>query len=175
MDAFWGALIGFGVMLSFGILVFFEGFTKHRVAIGIAYAALSIAGLALCVISSIVLDELDSRGEFNVTKIEETTPLVSVYSDQYISGGGSATRFVITTNDVYRYYYEMDGGIRQGTVSAGETTIYYTDEEPRLVKVSKHTEVHYKRWFLYADNGWWDIYYELYVPEGSVATQFEFN
>ncbi len=174
MNAFWGALIGLGVMLLFGFLGFCAWSVKCRIGVGIT-ATLSIAGLTLCVISGIVLDELDSRGEFNVTKIEETTPLVSVYSDQYISGGGGAARFVITTNDVYRYYYEIDGGIRQGAVSAGETTIYYANEEPRLVKVSKHTEVYYERWFLYADNGWWSTYYELYVPEGSVATQFKFD
>ena len=69
MNAFWGALIGLGVMLLFGFLWFYEWFMKNRIGIAIACVTLSAAGATLCAISGIVLEELDSHGEFNVTKI----------------------------------------------------------------------------------------------------------
>ena len=83
--------------------------------------------------------------------------------------------FVIATNDIYRYYYETDDGIRQGTVPASNTIIYYTDEAPYLAIVTEKYHYYGERWFVYSESWTESMHYELHVPEGSVAVQFEFD
>lgn len=92
--------------------------------------------------------------------------------------GGIIVKGKISEESVYRYYYELeDGGIKQGSIPADSTTIYYikSGEEPYFEKII--TTTYYtdgskdptKRVLEHSETT-----YKLYVPRGSIAN-FEFN
>lgn len=85
----------------------------------------------------------------------------------------------VSEKSVYKYYYQVeDGGIKQGTIPADSTTIYFvkSGEEAYLERIVT-TE-----YFLNNNNTPATRLYEsskttykLYVPEGSITNVYEFN
>ena len=179
IDAWLAGCLGLIIALLGALLAArcFDRYECHEMPAWHGFVGL-VVGIAGAVILILSICVMFGKGEekTNVTITQVATPLVSVYSDQYIAGSGNSLDFVIVTNDVYRYYYEVDGGIRQGTVPADNTTIYYTDDAPYLAEVHKTVETHRELWIIKSSDWRWQyVYYELYVPEGSVATQFKFD
>lgn len=90
----------------------------------------------------------------------------------YVSGS-------VSEKPVYRYYYQLDdGGIKLGTVDANSTTIYFIgdDETPRLgTVVSTYYKINHNKEPAVKEETRTETRYELYVPEGSVISIYEFD
>lgn len=90
------------------------------------------------------------------------------------------TTFAISEDGVYKYYWQDEnGGIRRDSVDSDCTTIYYTKsgEQPHLDKITHviHTfGTRNKRQYenIGYDN---DVWYELYIPEGSIADSYSLD
>ena len=115
-----------------------------------------------------------------------TVPIVGflVFNDGYqleseITNKLFKTTFAISNNGVYRYYYrDKNGGIKQSYVDADNTTIYFTkgSEAPYLdCLISYEYKVHFRNKEAYEVKNNEKIWYELYVPEGSIAEAYEFD
>lgn len=90
----------------------------------------------------------------------------------YVSGS-------VSEKPVYRYYYQLDdGGIKLGTVDANSTTIYFIgdDEMPHLdTVVSTYYMINHNKKPAVKEKTRTETRYELYVPEGSVISVYEFD
>lgn len=85
----------------------------------------------------------------------------------------------VSEKSVYQYYYHLeDGGIKQGTIPADKTTIYFIkpEEKPHLDTIVTTT------YFLNYNNNpptrceeTNETTYKLYVPEGSVVNEYKFD
>lgn len=102
-----------------------------------------------------------------------------------MSGGGSViiwhVQGSVSEKSVYKYYYPLDdGGIKQGTIPAEDTIIYFIKEEERPhieTTVTTTYDLNYNnkpatRW---EGTERTKITYKLYVPEGSVTNEYEFD
>ena len=102
-----------------------------------------------------------------------------------VSGGGFLIYSVngsVSTDNVYNYYYQQeDGGFKLANIPADKSTIYYLPEGETKGYINKITTTTY-----YYDNNNYpavktdEVYeqsckYEIYVPEGSIGTYYEFN
>lgn len=96
-----------------------------------------------------------------------------------ISGGIFYVQGSVSEKSVYKYYYQLeDGGVKQGTISAESTTIYFVEPgEDAYLETIVTTEYYLNnnntpatRW---NENS--TTTYKLYVPEGSITNVYEFN
>lgn len=123
---------------------------------------------------------------------EETTTridIVNVNDSKEVTGSVSGGGFLIysvngnvSTDNVYCYYYQQeDGGFKLASIRADDSTIYYLPEGETKGYINKITTTTY-----YYDNNNYpavktdEVYeqsckYEIYVPEGSIETYYEFN
>ena len=123
---------------------------------------------------------------------EETTTridIVNVNDSKEVTGSVSGGGFLIysvngnvSTDNVYCYYYQQeDGGFKLASIRADDSTIYYLPEGETKGYINKITTTTY-----YYDNNNYpavktdEVYeqsckYEIYVPEGSIGTYYEFN
>lgn len=116
-------------------------------------------------------------------EIVSSTKLVAVNDGYQLEGKITnklfKTTFAISNNGVYRYYYrDKNGGIKQSYVDADNTTIYFTkgSEAPYLdCLISYEYKVHFRNKEAYEVKNNEKIWYELYVPEGSIAEAYEFD
>lgn len=85
----------------------------------------------------------------------------------------------VSGESVYKYYYQLeDGGIKQGTIPADSTTIYFIKPgEEAYLEIIVTTEYYLDynntpvtRCFFSPETT-----YKLYVPEGSVTNVYEFD
>ena len=96
-----------------------------------------------------------------------------------ISGSILYVHGSVSEESVYKYYYQLeDGGIKQGTIPADSTTIYFveTGEEAFL-----ETVITTEYWINNNNSPATrcletsETTYKLYVPEGSVINAYEFD
>lgn len=129
-----------------------------------------ITGFAFVVMFLLICYTYDAETTSETT----TTDLVSVSSSSSTSGNihGSAIYIYgsISTEPSFTYYYETeDNGYKSASIPADVTTIYYIEEGETpylLMSYIKHVK-----------SGEIDestITYELYVPEGSIESTFDF-
>lgn len=85
----------------------------------------------------------------------------------------------VSEESVYKYYYQLeDGGIKQGTIPADSTTIYFVKagEEAYLetiVTTEYYMNNNHSPATRYGETS--ETTYKLYVPEGSVTNVYEFD
>lgn len=96
-----------------------------------------------------------------------------------ISGGIFYVRGSVSEKSVYKYYYQLeDGGIKQGTIPAESTTIYFVKSgEDAYLETIVITEYSLNKNNTPATR-WHEsskATYKLYVPEGSITNVYEFN
>ena len=184
-------MVGVLVGLTFAILaaVFFVAITdydkkKHKIAKGVfatVCGATLLLSVTLFVITVMATDEVQT-GKNN---------LVAIQSDSRIEGSatGALTFLVadIGEEDVYTFYYETsDGGYKKGTINSSNVTIHETDkEEPSIIEYKKgikgiplssilnfkdetKSEVDYTK--DYGEE--YDVWYEIFVPEGTIVRNF---
>lgn len=85
-----------------------------------------------------------------------------------INGRRRYVRGYIGEETVYHYYYKCaDGGFKLQKASEKNTTIYFTDGEPRA------------EWYSQTRSFWWHsetkYFCKIYIPEGSMTTEFEID
>lgn len=99
----------------------------------------------------------------------ETTEIVALKDSMTVKGGYYV--FGGYTNSDLQYYYaeKNNGGYHVSHVSARNTVIMYTDENPRL---EHYKAEKFKNKFAYVFGFPMDERYILYVPEGSLTTDF---
>lgn len=68
----------------------------------------------------------------------------------------------------YVYAYEEQNGIRTGEIRADYATILYTKEEPKIVKQSGTFNQWYHWMYAFPTKN----HYLIYVPEGTIQSQF---
>lgn len=131
-------------------------------------------------------------GYFYIGKLEKTNdPDVAITTCNVLcakdgtmtSGSFSGTIIYVhgssSEKSVYKYYYQQeDGGIKLGSISVDDTTLYFLEdgEEPRIETIS--TTWYYMN---YNNNPatrcleTTNITYKLYIPEGSITNVYEFD
>lgn len=135
---------------------------------------------------SIVFDiSIPGPSEETTTRID----IVNVNDSKEVTGSVSGGGFLIysvngsvSTDNVYCYYYQQeDGGFKLASIPADDSTIYYLPEGDTKGYINKITTTTY-----YYDNNNYpavktdEVYeqsckYEIYVPEGSIGTYYEFD
>lgn len=71
----------------------------------------------------------------------------------------------------YVYAYEEQNGIRTGEIRADYATILYTKEEPKIVKQSGT----FNQWYHWIYAFPTKNHYLIYVPEGTIKSQFNID
>ena len=82
-----------------------------------------------------------------------------------IHGGRHYIRGYIGETTTYHYYYQQrDGGMKLQKASEDNTTIYFTNGNPRA------------EWYRQTKSFWWKsetrYFCRIYIPEGSMTTEF---
>lgn len=85
-----------------------------------------------------------------------------------IRGGRHYVRGYIGESTTYHYYYQLsDGGMKLQKVSDKNTTIYFTEDEPRV------------EWYRQTRTFWWKsetrYFCKIYIPEGSMTTEISID
>lgn len=136
---------------------------------------------------SIVFDiSIPGPSEETTTRID----IVNVNDSKEVTGSVSGGGFLIysvngsvSTDNVYCYYYQQeDGGFKLASIPADDSTIYYLPEGETKGYINKITTT---TTYYYDNNNYPavktdEVYeqsckYEIYVPEGSIGTYYEFN
>lgn len=112
-----------------------------------------------------------------------TCTVICAKDNSSIAGSISGSIFYVqgsvSEKSVYKYYYQLeDGGIKQDTIPAESTTIYFVKSgEDAYLETIVTTEYYLNnnntpatRW-----NESSKTTYKLYVPEGSITNMYEFN
>lgn len=85
----------------------------------------------------------------------------------------------VSEKSVYKYYYELeDGGIKQGTIPADVTTIYFIESGEKSHLDTIVTTTYYMNYNNNPPtrcNETCETTYKLYVPEGSVVNEYKFD
>ena len=99
-----------------------------------------------------------------------THTIVNLADNNEIEGRirGRYVRGYIGETTTYHYYYKQyDGGLKLQKAGEKNTTIYYTDTEPRA------------EWYRQTRRFWGQeetkYYCKIYIPEGSMTTEFEID
>lgn len=143
-------------------------------------------GIVITVIAFIVtgIMYLNNFEKCEVPDVSTTSSTVICAKDNSsvtgsISGSILYVHGSVSKKSVYKYYYQLeDGGIKQGTIPADSTTIYFVKagEEAYL-----ETVVTTEYWMNNNNTPATrcletsETTYKLYVPEGSVTNVYEFN
>lgn len=81
----------------------------------------------------------------------------------------------INSEPVYTYYYEIDGGVKQGNIEADITTIVQDSNHPPQIIQHSVTETHCGEvdiWGYDSCGSAWNESYTVYIPEDSVVQSF---
>jgi hypothetical protein len=73
----------------------------------------------------------------------------------------------------YRFYYEKGKGFNYNKIEANSVKNIYYDDDPRIIKY-RITKKPKGLWSLMTF-GFYDYYYLIYVPEGSIKRQFNLD
>lgn len=102
--------------------------------------------------------------EYNAEYISKVADIVSISRDSEVSGHFTLGCGYIKETQYYFYYYPTDKGIKLGKVDADASYIVETDEyTPSIYKVKEYGTFNE------------DIYYNVYVPFGTVVTTYTLN
>lgn len=145
-----------------------------------------LIGIVVTIIAFIVtgIMYLNNIEKCEVPDVVTTSSTVICAKDNFSVTGSFSRKILyvhgsVSEESVYTYYYQSkDGGIKQGTIPADSTTIYFvkTGEKAYL-----ETVVTTEYWLnnnnspatRYPETS--ETTYKLYVPEGSVTNVYEFN
>ena len=119
-------------------------------------------------------------------EVVETIEIKSVEDSTVVNGSVSGGGFLvwhhvsgsINETPVYRYYYQLpDGGMKIGEIPANSTTIYYIEDgkEPCIEVVKSKSCGGYNPKTGDHRLQYTNTTYKLYVPEGSVLEDFQFD
>lgn len=133
--------------------------------------------------SAIVTSNSERQTKEETLQVTESKTLIAVNDSLQKEGkAGSViffTVFAISEKDIYRYYWQDEGGgIRSGSVESKDTVIYYTKEgeAPHLDKMEyavRTTGVRNNKQrekTIYIDAG-----FELHIPEGSITEAYSLD
>lgn len=178
-----------GMKLAFYATVWLAAFLISNEA-GCGSDLVSGASLVLAIIGAVCFIVFFCVGIFHKndsTRVENEVvsdvELVAASDAYQVSGRGAGGflyhSMVISSDGVYRYYYRHENGaIQQGSVDAKDTYIYYTEdgETPHLEKHQSYALVqrHINRQVVAEPTGV-TVWYDLYIPEGSILTDFAFD
>lgn len=101
------------------------------------------------------------------TIIVEDHELIALRDNFNAEGRGFIFSSYIDEDLYYVYLYEGPRGITSGKVNAENTYIKYLENEDETPYILKHQEQH-KNHFLNHLWVWGEIYYTIYLPQGSV-------
>lgn len=143
-------------------------------------------GIVITVIAFIVTGYIYYHNieECEIPEVSTTTcNILCAKDNSTIIGNISGSIFYIQGNvsekSVYKYYYQIeDGGIKQGTIPANSTTIYFIKpSEAAYLETVVTTEYYINNNYTPAtrDIKSSNTSYKLYVPEGSITNVYEFD
>lgn len=129
------------------------------------------ASLVVVILMSLFANECIARE--NITyEIESTNSIVALKDNQNISG----SFFIFggyEDEDLYYYYAEeTDIGIRTNKVLAKDAYIIYDNNNPRIEEIEA---VKFKHWWNYIYAFPLDNYTKLYVPDGTVTSDYNID
>lgn len=155
---------------------------KEELDISVPFTISIVVTIIAFIITGIMY--LNNIEECEVPDVSTTSRTVICAKDNSsitgsISGSILYIHGSVSEESVYQYYYQLeDGGIKQGTIPAESTTIYFveTGEEPHLdtvvtTKYCKNNNNSPATRCLETS----ETTYKLYVPEGSVMNVYEFD
>ena len=103
--------------------------------------------------------------------------IVSLSDNYQISGNTGFFRMTIEEEMYYAYYYKVNdnGEYKFGKILAENSAIFAIDEENSFPKVEIYKTTNYFGWFgeLIATGNKYSYFYKIYVPEGTILTDFE--
>ena len=165
------AIVVLGTIVAFVLmLVFF--FKEREFLFGIIMAILTACAAFL---GTILLSFLISRSlPENMLIIDKAyeTPIVALKDNNGVSRHFYLCSGYVDDYMYYRYAYETDRGYKIGDLKAENCYIVYTKEMPRIEKFTAEGFKHWTSW-IYAFP--YHEYYVLYVPEGTITTEFSIS
>ncbi len=130
--------------------------------------AACIAGLAVTVLNGVtylVIPDGNTRYvDGGVTRLAQIAPSSATQGSFFLGSG------VVDEKPVYRFYAEQAGGLALRSVNADAVVVHQGDGVPRIVR---HEAVQAHPWWsLFSEGG---DYYDVYVPTGSIAPDYDLN
>lgn len=116
-------------------------------------------------------------------KIEIVSSADKGIADTSINGRGNWLYTTVTGTTTLKYYYSFyykdnDGGLKIGTISSDVAKLYTIseDENPYIIKKIRHYKTVDRLTGLPSEEIYCgDSYYEFYVPESAIPTEFTYN
>lgn len=138
-------------------------------------------GIVITIITFIVtgIMYLNNFEKCKVFDVSTTSSIVICVKDNSSITGIFHVFGSVSEESVYKYYYQLeDGGIKQGTIPAESTTIYFVKSgEDAYLETIVTTEYSLNKNNTPATRCFETskTTYKLYVPEGSITNMYEFN
>lgn len=146
-----------------------------------SYIAIFIAVVAFIITGIIYIGHMEKTNDPDVSTT--SCDILCAKDGSIVTGSFSGSIIYVhgssSEKSVYKYYYQQeDGGIKLGSISADDTTIYILEDGKQ-----PHIETVVTTWYYlnYNNNPATrcmessDISYKLYVPEGSITNVYEFD
>ena len=179
------AFLHFMNLCDFGLEYFFFRYsygTDPFPASSLLWFVILSVGAVIIVRTIFYLLEKDTYYTLEV----ERKSLISVKSDQEISGKGSGSLLYyalsIENLNTYSFYYELsDGGVQKESIDAKYTVIYEKNGcVPRVEKHKNMKHFHHPIFmgiftFKTYDSTDYSYHHEMYVPEGTILRKFELD
>lgn len=179
------AFLHFINLFDFGMEFFFF---RHSYGIG-PFPASSLLWFVILSVGAVIIVRtifyLLEHDTYTSLEVERKT-LISVKSDQEISGKGSGSLLYyalsIENLNTYSFYYELsDGGVQKESIDAKYTVIYEKNGcVPRVEKHKNMKHFHHPIFmgiftFKTYDSTDYSYHHEMYVPEGTILRKFELD
>lgn len=166
------------LFISFGLYILFKEEYELCVLFWIGFFITVIAFIIVVIIFFNNYEECENP-DVSITSTSIICAKDNSSTSGKFSGGILYVQGSVSEESVYKYYYLLeDGGIKQGTIPADDTTIYFVESEE---EAHLETIVSTEYWLNNNDNPPTRCFesseetYKLYVPEGSVTNVYEFD
>lgn len=160
------ALIGAGYFLVERGLEFLEYVLSFFLSIVCGFAAFIFCTLICYAISSCVKDEsmnIELAESQNIIALKDSQ---NIYGQFYLMGG-------YVKDDLYYYYAEeTEFGYKCEKVKASDSFVVYTDGQP---KIETYNATSFKHWWTYIYAIPDHTHYIIYVPYGTVKSEYKID
>ena len=146
--------------------------------------ALALTGIMIWFIGSTFSGMILYKFKGNTEEYYTSWNITAMQDNLNTHGRFYIRRGYIETDLCYYYTYPTKNGLKSGYIPANKTYLNYTTDKPHIERYSRRWNKSWIKWFTYLDAqdcttystySTDDVYYKVYVPEGSVEQSFNID
>lgn len=166
----WFLIAGVIVIVT-GVLCWKNKISNLAFFIGLLFSS-SVALVVTVLIGELLLDEhlvYEKESEWDIVALQDS---LMVQDRTYFLGRG-----YIETDLNYYYVYNTANGMKVGHIPATECYINYSDDNAHIEKCKPKWDNNKYLWITFSPDSFRFIssYYKIYIPEGSIAQDYNVN